>query len=220
MEPLLRVRIGGELVDTRDRHFAVLLGRTEDAKQYEEAALRCAAVFASRFPRHDRRGLCDVIDTPNHNAPDESIRPNQIFAVSLPFAPLAADSAIARSVVEVVRAELATPVGLRTLSQADSAFRPRYEGGSHSRDGAYHQGTVWPWLLGAFAEADYKVYGNREQARAILHPLHAEMGRYGIGSLAEIYDATEPYRPNGCIAQAWSVAETLRVWTMLSAVEG
>lgn len=198
-------------------HFAALLGLDDQAAAYEEDARRCAAVFAARFARHDGRGLYDVIDTPRNNAPDESIRPNQIFAVSLPFAPLAADTLLAQSVIETVQAELLTPVGLRTLSPSDPAFVPRYEGDSRSRDGAYHQGTVWTWLLGAFAEAHFKVNGDREIARGFLRPLRTEMSRFGVGSLAEIYDATEPYRPNGCIAQAWSVAETLRVWTLLNA---
>jgi predicted glycogen debranching enzyme len=196
-------------------HFAGLLGRQDAAADYEGRARRCAAVFASRFPRHDGRGLADVLDTPNNNAPDEAIRPNQIFAVSLPFAPLAAGTPLAQAVVDVVQQELVTPCGLRTLSPYDSAYRARYEGDSWSRDGAYHQGTAWPWLLGAFAEAHYRVYRNREQAMGFLRPLQDQMSAYGVGSLAEVYDGGEPQRPNGCIAQAWSIAETLRVWTLL-----
>jgi predicted glycogen debranching enzyme len=199
-------------------HFARLLDRPTAVPEYEDQARRCAAIFAARFPRHDGRGLADVLDTPNNNSPDESIRPNQIFAVSLPFAPLAPENPMARSVVDLVQSELLTPCGLRTLSPHDPAFRPRYEGDTWSRDGAYHQGTVWPWLLGAFAEAHYKVYKDREQALDFLRPLQAEMTTYGIGSLAEVYDGSDPQRPNGCIAQAWSIAETLRTWNNLSKV--
>ncbi len=193
-------------------HFAGLLNRPGPAGEYEAQARVCGAIFAARFPRHDGRGLADVLDTPNNNAPDESVRPNQIFAVSLPFPPLDPDSALARSVVDVVQSELLTPCGLRTLSPHDPAYRPRYEGDSWSRDSAYHQGTAWTWLLGAFAEAHYRVYKDRDQAMGFLRPLQAEMTTYGIGSLAEIFDGSEPQRPNGCPAQAWSVAETLRVW--------
>ena len=199
-------------------HFAKLLDLTDTAKEYDAQARICAAVFATRFPRHDGRGLADVLDTPNHNAPDESIRPNQIFAVSLPFAPLTPDSQLAASVVDVVQAELLTPCGLRTVSPRDPAYRPRYEGDTWSRDGAYHQGTAWPWLLGAFAEAHFRVYRDRDQALAFLRPLEHEMTTCGVGSLAEVYDGGDPQRPNGCIAQAWSIAETLRVWNDLSKI--
>jgi glycogen debranching enzyme len=109
-------------------------------------------------------------------------------------------------------------MGLRTLSPNDPAYRPRYEGDPWSRDGAYHQGTAWPWLLGPFAEAHYRVRGDREAAREILRPLRDQMAIFGLGSLAEVADGSAPQRPNGCIAQAWSVAETLRVWNMLTEV--
>ena len=123
---------------------------------------------------------------------------------------------MARSVVDIVQRELLTPCGLRTLSPDDPAYRPRYEGDTWSRDGAYHQGTAWPWLLGAFAEAHFKVYADRDQAMSFLRPLQAQMTTFGVGSLAEVYDGSEPQRPNGCTAQAWSIAETLRVWKALS----
>ncbi len=197
-------------------YFAKLLDRAEDIATYEDQARTCAAIFCARFPRHDGRGLADVLDTPNSNAPDESIRPNQIFAVSLPFAPVLPDSPLARSIVDVVEGDLVTPRGLRTLSPHDPSYRPRYEGDAASRDGAYHQGTAWPWLLGAFAEAHYRVYRDRLRALEFLRPLQGEMTTYGVGSLAEIYDGGDVQRPNGCIAQAWSVAETLRVWKELS----
>src|SRR5678815_4042041 len=95
-----------------------------------------------------------------------------------------------RDSIDTVQTELVTPCGLRTLSPADPAYRPRYEGGPSERDSAYHQGTVWPWPLGPFAEAHYKVYGKKKQARAFLEPLQAEMTTFGIGSLAEVYDGS------------------------------
>jgi predicted glycogen debranching enzyme len=196
-------------------HFAEQLDRSHSAAYYRELAEQVAASFLARFPRQDGQGLYDVLDTPPTSAPDASIRPNQVFAVSLPFAPIPATHPVAKSMMEVVQTDLYTKVGLRTLSPRDPAYRPRYEGDPWHRDGAYHQGTVWPWLLGSFVEAYHKVYGARMEALALLRPLQAALTAYGMGSLAEVYDAEEPRRPNGCIAQAWSVAETLRVWKNL-----
>ena len=193
-------------------HFAELLGQSDAQSRYEALATAATASFVARFARSDGRGLYDVLDTPNHGLPDASIRPNQIFALSLPFAPVAAGSDLAASILEVVQSELVTPFGLRTLSPQDPAYRPRYEGDSWHRDGAYHEGTAWPWLLGPCAEAHFRHFADREAALALLRPLAGQMTDYGVGSLAEIYDGDAPQRPNGCIAQAWSVGEMLRVW--------
>ena len=193
-------------------HFAGLLGKTDAQDRYTDLAATATANFVARFARSDRRGLYDVLDTPNHSMPDATIRPNQIFALSLPFAPIAAGSDLAAAVLEAVQADLVTPVGLRTLSPHDPAYRPRYEGDSWHRDGAYHEGTVWPWLLGAFAEAHFRHFADKEAALALLRPLADQMTDYGVGSLSEIYDGDAPQRPNGCVAQAWSIGETLRVW--------
>jgi glycogen debranching enzyme len=192
-------------------HFAGMLDRPEEQSRYNALTAKATASFVARFARSDGRGLYDVLDTPNHGLPDAAIRPNQIFALSLPFAPVAAGSDLAAAILEVVQAELVTPFGLRTLSPEDPAYRPRYEGDSWHRDGAYHEGTAWPWLLGPFAEAHYRHFADREAALALLRPLAEQMTDYGVGSLAEIYDGDAPQRPNGCIAQAWSVSETLRV---------
>ena len=196
-------------------HFASLLDSSEAQSRYTDLAAAATASFVARFARSDGRGLYDVLDTPNHGLPDASIRPNQIFALSLPFAPIAAGSELAAAVLEVVQAELVTPYGLRTLSPQDPAYRPRYEGDSWHRDGAYHEGTAWPWLLGPFAEAHFRHFADREAALALLRPLADQMTDYGVGSLAEIYDGGAPQRPNGCIAQAWSVGEALRVWKVI-----
>lgn len=148
---------------------------------------------------------------------DRSIRPNQIFAVSLPHSPLDTDQG--RQVVNKVRDELLTPVGLRTLSPRDPQYRGRYEGSSASRDEAYHQGTVWPWLLGHFGEAWLKVAADREETRDALRLyLRTFLRRHfleaAVGCVSEIFDGDSPHRPNGCISQAWSVAELIRLYTL------
>jgi glycogen debranching enzyme len=120
----------------------------------------------------------------------------------------------ARRVVEMVERELLTPVGLRSLARSDAQYRPRYEGGVTSRDGAYHQGTVWPWLLGPFITAYVEVNGRtqkaRDQAAQWLAQFQAHLDDAGLGQVSEIFDAEPPHAPRGCIAQAWSVAELLR----------
>jgi predicted glycogen debranching enzyme len=149
---------------------------------------------------------------------DTAVRPNQIFAVSLPFSPL--DAAEQVAVVRVVREKLLTPCGLRTLSPADPAYHGRYEGNPAERDGAYHQGTIWPWLLGAFGEAALRVSDDREQEKANLRQylrtfLRQHLLEAGIGSVSEVFDGDAPHRPGGCVAQAWSVAELIRLYALL-----
>ena len=144
---------------------------------------------------------------------DASIRPNQIFAVSLHHTMLSRE--MAAHVVETVERHLLTPFGLRSLSPADPHYRGRYEGDPASRDGAYHQGTVWPWLMGPFLTAYLSVNArsaeSREQAGKWLAELAAYIGDRGVGQLPEIFDGDAPHRSGGCIAQAWTVAELLRV---------
>ncbi|HOU76759.1 MAG TPA: amylo-alpha-1,6-glucosidase [Syntrophales bacterium] len=150
---------------------------------------------------------------------DRSIRPNQLFAVSLPHSPL--ERAQGRLVVEKVRDELLTPVGLRTLSPRDPRYRGRYEGPPAERDSAYHQGTVWPWLLGAFGEAWLKTAADRDGVQSALRDyLRTFLARHfregGMGCIAEVFDGDAPHRPGGCIAQAWSTAELIRLSTLVS----
>ncbi len=166
-------------------------------------AKRAAESFRRKFVRADGNGLYDVI-APG-GAPDPAIRPNQIIAAALPTSPLTREEL--KSVVDTVTRELLTPYGLRTLSPGDPAYRPRYEGDAYSRDTAYHQGTVWPWLLGAYADAKRNIYGESVDLSALL----ASLDDYGIGGIAEVFDASEPQRPNGCPWQAWSVGEVLRI---------
>jgi len=150
---------------------------------------------------------------------DRAVRPNQIFAVSLPFSPLT--SAQQASVVRTVREQLLTPCGLRTLSPADAAYRGRYRGNAAGRDSAYHQGTVWPWLLGAFGEASLRVAADREREKENLRKylrdfLQGHLLEAGIGSVSEVFDGDPPHRPGGCITQAWSVAELTRLYFLLN----
>jgi predicted glycogen debranching enzyme len=162
---------------------------------------------------NDAGGCCfDVIDGPGGN--DASLRPNQIFAVSLPHSPLS--PARQRAVVERCAAELLTSVGLRTLAPGDPRFAPHYGGSQHDRDAAYHQGTVWPWLLGSFSVAHARVFGDRALARSFLEPLAEQLTDFGLGTIGEIFDAVAPFEPRGAIAQAWSIAETLRAWHELA----
>ncbi len=171
---------------------------------------RVADSFRRTFWLSPFRGLADVVDGGRR---DTSIRPNQIFAVSLPNSPLTPEQQSA--VVEVVRRELLTPVGLRTLAESDPGFIGHYGGPPRQRDAAYHNGTVWPWPMGAFLDAWLKVNQRSdeaiEQARRWLAPLLASMQHGCIGQIAEIFGGDEPHPPVGCFAQAWSVAEALRL---------
>lgn len=158
-------------------------------------------------------------DVSRNGVLDTAVRPNQIFAASLPFSPL--DPAEQAAVVATVRDQLLVPCGLRTLSPADPAYRGRYRGNPAERDGAYHQGTVWPWLLGAFGEAALRVADDpeleKENLRQYLRTfLRQHLSEAGIGSVSEVFDGDAPHRPGGCIAQAWSVAELLRLYTLLA----
>jgi predicted glycogen debranching enzyme len=154
-----------------------------------------------------------LYDVVNGGPPDASIRPNQIFAVSLPYTMLRPERA--NLVVETVQRHLLTPYGLRTLAPSDPQYRGRYTGDQGSRDGAYHQGTVWPWLMGPFITAYIKANGGgqaaRQQADRWLASLKDHLADAGLGHVSEIFEGDYPHRPVGCIAQAWSVAEILRV---------
>ncbi len=182
------------------------------AAQYAAQAEQARASFLARFRQPDRAGLADVIDGPDGD--DWTVRPNQIFAVSLPFPLL--QGAEAEPVVAAVGQTLLTSYGLRSLSPAEPAYQGHYGGGPRERDGAYHQGPVWGWLLGAYAEAHYRVYGDRAAALALLRPMADHLHDAGLGTISEIFEGDAPHVPRGCIAQAWSVAEVLRVWRALA----
>ena len=186
------------------------LGRDSDGAHYDELARRARASFAPLFWNESAGCLYDVV---NGEGRDASIRPNQILAASLRHTMLSRE--MAARVVETVERHLLTPYGLRTLSPADRRYRGRYEGDPASRDGAYHQGTVWPWLMGPFLTAYLELNGrsaaSRQQAGKWLAELAAYIDDRGVGQLPEIFDGEPPHRSGGCIAQAWTVAELLRV---------
>jgi predicted glycogen debranching enzyme len=177
---------------------------------------RAIAAFESRFWNESRGGLHDVVDV-DHVAgtADGTLRPNQLFAVGgLPIALLSGERA--RRVVEVVERALWTPLGPRSLAPGEPGYAPHYGGGVLQRDGAYHQGTVWPWLAGAFVDAWLRVRGETPEARAeatrrFLPALRAHLAEAGLGHVSEIADAEAPHTPNGCPFQAWSMGELLRV---------
>jgi predicted glycogen debranching enzyme len=182
----------------------------DEAERYEHAAARLESNFERIFWNEAEGCLFDVVDG---NACDAAIRPNQIFAVSLHHPLLTGDRA--RAVLDVVERELLTPYGLRTLSPRDRDYRGRFEGDMRSRDSAYHQGTVWPWLLGHFVSGYLRVHGRdaatRAKVSAWLEPLRIYVMDVGVGQIAEVFDGDDPHGPGGCFAQAWSVAELLRV---------
>jgi predicted glycogen debranching enzyme len=164
------------------------------------------------------RNCCfDVIDVPGGGA-DASLRPNQVFAVSLPASPLTAEQS--KGVVDTLGRELLTSFGLRSLGPSEPGYVGRYAGGPRGRDSAYHQGTVWAWLLGPYALAHYKVYGDRAAAQSFLEPLGRSIYSAGLGSISEIFGGDAPFPAAGCFAQAWSVAETFRVWALLARQPG
>lgn len=177
---------------------------------YDAAADRIFAGF-ERF-WNPARGFCfDVIDGPDGD--EDTLRPNQLFAVSLPFTLLDADKQ--RAIVDICESRLFTTGGIRSMAYIEPAYIGHYGGGILTRDAAYHQGTAWGWLVGPFVSAHLRVYNDLDRARALLQPLLRNLEEHGVGSLSEIFDGDLPYAPRGCIAQAWSVAEVLRVWKLL-----
>lgn len=174
------------------------------------------ATFQERFWNETSGGLYDVVDCDHQpGSVDPTLRPNQIFAVGgLPLSLL--DSAQARRLVDTIEEQLWTPLGLRSLAPREAGYTPRYEGGVRERDGAYHQGTVWPWLIGAFVEAWVRVRGNASRAKQeartrFLQPLLEHLNVAGLGHISEIVDGDLPHTPRGCPFQAWSVGEALRL---------
>jgi predicted glycogen debranching enzyme len=190
--------------------MAELAGRIgQDGGPYRTAAARAKAGFA-RFVRPDGKGLYDVLDGPDGD--DASLRPNQVFAVSLPVSPL--DAATQRAVLDAC-APLVTPVGLRSLAPDAPGYRPQITGGVVERDGAYHQGTVWAWLLGPWALAQYRVTGDAAAAQECLAGIAAHLSDAGLGQISEIFDGDAPHTPRGCPAQAWSAGCVLEAWWRL-----
>jgi glycogen debranching enzyme len=185
--------------------FAEALGRP--AEPYRGLAERVRAGFA-RFADERTGGLCDVLDGPSGD--DASVRPNQIFAVSLPHSPLA--PATQAGIVALVGRRLLTSYGLRSLSADHPDYKPHYTGDPWHRDSAYHQGTVWAWLLGHYALAEYRVHGAADSALERIAAIRDHLFDAGLGSISEIFEAESPHFPGGTPAQAWSVACVLEAW--------
>lgn len=190
--------------------FAQVLGIDQQTASYNQRAEQVAKSF-NRF-WNEAGGYCfDVIDGPEGN--EERLRPNQLIAVSLPHSPLG--RAQQWHVVDVCERSLLTPFGLRSLTPVDPGFKGWYEGNTEQRDSAYHQGTVWAWLIGPFVQAHLRVYDNNLRARQFLEPLlEAHLKDSGLGSVSEIFDGSLPFTARGCPWQAWSVAELLRAWKL------
>jgi len=176
-------------------------------QEYEAIADRAKARF-SRFWIADLGYCYDLLDGPDGD--DDTLRPNQILTVSLPESPFT--QAQQRSIVDVCGQALLSSYGLRSLSPDDPHYRAQYQGDPYQRDSAYHQGTVWGWLLGAYTQAHLRIYRNPARAREFLEPMIDHLSGYGVGSLGEIFDGDPPFAARGCIAQAWTVAEVLRTW--------
>jgi predicted glycogen debranching enzyme len=183
----------------------------EAAKRYRALADRVHESFNKRFWNENTRALFDIVD--GEDGGDDAIRPNQLFAISLPHPVL--DRQRWQPVVDVVHDKLLTPYGMRTLAPDHPDYQPQYFGDLRARDIAYHQGTVWPWLIGPFVDAWRRVYPDRdEELRSISVGLGQHLATACVGSISEIFDAEPPYTPRGCCAQAWSVAEVLRLLTV------
>jgi predicted glycogen debranching enzyme len=203
--------------------FATQLREPTQARDYAEAAQRVRREFNERFWYETGGYLYDVIDTPSNQIAvdaqgrDASLRPNQIFAVSLRHTLL--DTARARNVVDVCARELWTPAGLRSLATSDVRYAPHYQGGPRERDAVYHQGTVWSWLIGPFVSAYYRVYGDAPIALRFLTDINAHLREACVGQISEIFDGAAPHHPRGCFAQAWGVAEILRAWSEIDESE-
>ena len=191
--------------------FARLLLRPNEG--YERLVEKATRSF-QKFWNEERQCCFDVIQTPS-GGNDASLRPNQIFALSLPVCPLSPTQQ--KAVVDVVGEQLLTSHGLRSLGPYEPGYKGQYGGGPRERDSAYHQGAVWGWLLGPFVLAHYRVYRDPALAQSFLEPLGRTISSGGLGTLGEIFTGDPPFAPAGAIAQAWTVAEVVRAWQTLSA---
>jgi len=182
------------------------------SEPYEAFARKARSGF-QKFWNEQQACCYDVIDSPGIGN-DAELRPNQILAVSLPVSPLTPEQQ--KAVVDLCAQRLLTPYGLRSLAPGEPGYQGQYLGGPRERDAAYHQGTVWGWLLGPFALAHFRVYGNAGMAMSFFNAIGTAIRMYGIGTLAEIFDGDPPFTPRGCIAQAWTVGEVLRAFSQLA----
>jgi predicted glycogen debranching enzyme len=192
-----------------------LAGRVRELseKRFCEQILARASANFGRFWNEERACLYDVIDVEGTDARDDRVRPNQILAISLPYCALPA--AQMRAVVERCGRELLTSYGLRSLSPSGPGYAGHYAGNPYQRDAAYHMGTAWSWLLGPFARAHFRAFGDARLAQSLLEPIAEHVNSACMGTVSEIFDGDAPHTARGCFAQAWSVAEILRAWIYL-----
>jgi predicted glycogen debranching enzyme len=190
------------------------IGRAELAREWKRARERAGAAFLERFWLPEQRYLADVW---KDGVRDESIRPNMVIAAALELSPLT--RGMRTDVVQCARAQLLTPVGLRTLDPRHPDYQGRFGGGCEERDRAYHQGTVWPWLIGFFVEAWLRAHGGRAEQKEFLIELldgfGAQLEGQGLLHVSEVLDGDPPHRPGGTIAQAWNSAEILRAYDLI-----
>jgi predicted glycogen debranching enzyme len=191
-------------------------GQQQAADEIDQHAQQCYDSFQQRFWYAEGGYLYDVVD--GEHGDDPSLRPNQLFAISLDFPVLAKEKWT--PVMECVECELLTPVGLRTLSPRDKNYKPRYFGNLRDRDAAYHQGTVWPWLIGPYIDAWLKLHPDQlDRVYSFLSAFDERLTENAVGSIGEIFDAEPPYAHRGCVAQAWSVAEVLRSFVKIATLK-
>jgi glycogen debranching enzyme len=193
------------------RGFAEQLGYKDESENFGSMAEQVKSSFAAFYWNKENSCLFDRI---GYGIDDRSLRPNQIIAVALPRPLLPRERQ--RAIVDTVERRLLTPFGLRTLAPSDPSYVGHYEGDEKSRNLAYHQGSVWPWLLGPFVKAYVRVAGDavsaRREAAKFLEPIRIHLSEAGVGFISELFDGDPPHLPRGCIAQAWSVGEILRAY--------
>ena len=185
---------------------------TKFVEEWKEIPALIEKNYLPIFWVESRKHLADYVGKDGQNI---FTRPNQVLACSLPFSPISDD--VKEKILFAVGNELLTPRGLRTLAPKNPLYKGRYEGDQPTRDSAYHQGTVWPWLIGSYIEANLRLYGKQfvPTAQELIAGFEEDMTTYGVGSIPEVYDGDPPHLPNGCISQAWSVAEILRAMKLI-----
>lgn len=192
-------------------------GDTKFVEAWADMPEKIRTSFVDVFWNQEKGYLADYVD---HIGQNVFVRPNQVFACSLEYSPI--NDEMKRGVLEVVKSELLTPKGLRTLAPKNPLYEGCYEGDQATRDRAYHQGTVWPWLIGPYIEANFRLYGKKfvQVAKELLVGFEEDITLYGVCSISEVYDGNPPYLPNGSISQAWSVGEVLRSKALIAKHEG
>jgi len=176
------------------------------ASFYRKEAERAASSFELKFWHENLGHYLDTVDPD-----DATMRPNQVIAMAVPFTPV--DPNHAKRALGAVERELLTPVGLRSLGQKEPGYKGKYVGPLPELDAAYHQGTVWPWLMGSYVTATVRFTGDRKEGKKLLRYAKDMLSEYGLGGIAEVYDGDLPQSPGGCPYQAWSLAEFLRAWS-------